>query len=107
MGCFAGGRLGLGSVQHVSTPSTVYGLHDTAGVACVSCGDSNTAAILQDGSLFTWGGGLSGQLGHDHTTTQYLPRRVERGLYGVHIVQVCIYFMCALKCSEIMVACSR
>ncbi|CAD7703407.1 unnamed protein product [Ostreobium quekettii] len=82
------GRLGLGSVQHVNTPATVYGLCDMASVGYMSCGETSTAAILKDGSLFTWGGGLSGQLGHDNITTQYLPRRVERGLYGVHIVQV-------------------
>ncbi|CAD7698884.1 unnamed protein product, partial [Ostreobium quekettii] len=82
------GRLGLGSVQHANTPSTVYGLFDMASVGYMSCGETSTAAILKDGALFTWGGGLSGQLGHDNIATQYLPRKVERGLYGVHIVQV-------------------
>ncbi|GMH35195.1 hypothetical protein BSKO_03063 [Bryopsis sp. KO-2023] len=82
------GRLGLGTLQHVATPTAVYGLNDMACVKYASCGDCSTAAILGDGSLSTWGGGLSGQLGHDNMITQYLPRRVERGLYGVKIVEV-------------------
>lgn len=82
------GRLGLGTLQHVATPTAVSGLNDMSGVKSTSCGDCSTAAILSDGSLYTWGCGLSGQLGHNNLSTQYLPHQIEQGLQGIVIVEV-------------------
>jgi alpha-tubulin suppressor-like RCC1 family protein len=45
-------------------------------VRSVSCGEYATAAVTKDGSLFTWGKGTSGQLGHGHARDVTQPLRV-------------------------------
>ncbi len=43
----------------------------------LSCGPYHTAAVTEDGALFTWGNGLFGKLGHGDTRSAYAPRRVR------------------------------
>ena len=45
----------------------------------VSCGHNCTAAVTTDGSLYTWGKGNRGQLGHGHTADFIEPERVRVG----------------------------
>jgi E3 ubiquitin-protein ligase HERC2 len=58
------GALGHGDTECRLEPTLVAGA--LAGVKCVSvsCGATHTAALTEDGVVFTWGGGESGQLGH-------------------------------------------
>lgn len=46
-------------------------------VVCVSAGDWHNAAIGQDGSLFTWGRGDCGQLGHGDDRNRWQPKQLE------------------------------
>lgn len=46
-------------------------------VMIVSCGSRHTAAIAGDGSVWTWGWGHYGQLGHGDTVSKYTPSQVQ------------------------------
>ena len=44
----------------------------------LSCGRWHTACILKDGSLYTFGYGKNGELGHgNNTEIQFVPKKVE------------------------------
>ena len=43
----------------------------------MSCGAYHTAAVSEDGALFTWGNGLFGKLGHGDTASALVPRRCD------------------------------
>ena len=75
------GRLGDGRVEldyHISTPVKVMD-----GVAAVSCGDNYTAAIKTDGTLWTWGGNASGQLGTGGMENKTVPTKVMDNVAAV------------------------
>lgn len=44
----------------------------------MSCGPFHTAAITENGLLWTWGNGLFGKLGHGSHESAYRPRRWAR-----------------------------
>ncbi|KAJ8388266.1 hypothetical protein AAFF_G00135270 [Aldrovandia affinis] len=46
-------------------------------VSYISCGEVHTAILTKDGSVFTFGEGRFGQLGHNSTANELKPRRVE------------------------------
>ena len=49
----------------------------------LSCGASHTACILEDGTLWTFGYGEYGRLGHgNNTENQLVPKKVESILYN-------------------------
>ena len=50
-----------------------------------SAGLSHTVAVTMSGELFTFGNGSSGQLGHNSSNSEFVPRVVE-GLLGKHVV---------------------
>ena len=54
------------------------------GVVAVSCGAAHSACVTESGSVFTWGCGLSGRLGHGDVHDSRLPRHVK-GLASVHV----------------------
>ena len=41
-----------------------------------ACGSSHSACILDDGSLYTWGKGRYGRLGHNDHESQSKPKQV-------------------------------
>lgn len=55
---------------------------------CCSVADKCTAAISEDGALYTWGDGAAGNLGYGDAVRQSIPRHVESGLRDHSIVQV-------------------
>ena len=57
------GQLGHGDTEPRLEPTPVAALADKTVVA-VSCGATHTAALADEGRVYTWGGGVSGQLGH-------------------------------------------
>lgn len=59
------GQLGNGQGGYLTGFSTPAKVLDN--VASVSCGSSSVAAVTTDGSLWTWGGNLNGQLGNNYT----------------------------------------
>ena len=48
----------------------------------VGAGGSHTVALSEAGHVFTWGWGVSGQLGHNDTSAQRAPRQVEAVFFG-------------------------
>jgi alpha-tubulin suppressor-like RCC1 family protein len=65
------GQLGVNDTITRSTPVTTI-LGETNWKS-VSCRDGNTAAIKTDGTLWTWGGNASGQLGINDRTERSTP----------------------------------
>jgi alpha-tubulin suppressor-like RCC1 family protein len=65
------GRLGTNATITRSTPVTTFA--GGTNWKQVSSGDSNTAAIKTDGTLWTWGFGNSGRLGTNDTTSILTP----------------------------------
>jgi alpha-tubulin suppressor-like RCC1 family protein len=56
------GQLGLAEVEIASTPSFVKFFHKKA-VQSIAAGSVHSMAITEDGKLYNWGEGRSGQLG--------------------------------------------
>jgi len=53
----------------------------------VTAGAYHSLAIIADGSVWSWGNGAFGQLGHGDEQNQLLPKKVE-GLAGQRVVAV-------------------
>ncbi|XP_068441126.1 E3 ISG15--protein ligase HERC5-like isoform X2 [Clinocottus analis] len=51
------------------------------GVSFISCGEAHSAVLTQDGQVLTFGEGRYGQLGHNSSTNEVIPRLVD-GLGG-------------------------
>lgn len=83
------GQLGLGKRDGVRSPAHVHGL-DGLGTTATCCGWGHSVALVADGSVYSWGFGGKGQLGHGDMTRHTVPHRVE-ALSGVtHIA--CGYY---------------
>uniref|UniRef100_A0A673X9Y2 HECT and RLD domain containing E3 ubiquitin protein ligase 3 n=1 Tax=Salmo trutta TaxID=8032 RepID=A0A673X9Y2_SALTR len=80
------GQLGLNDKQDRSVPCHIKFLRSQK-VVYISCGDEHTAALTKDGGLFTFGDGSRGQLGHDSTNSEPLPRQVQE-LMGSEVSQI-------------------
>ena len=82
--CYAGantwGQLGLGDC--VSRSHFLPTLH-VPYVTAVQAGDEHSAAVTEDGELYTWGRGDSGQLGLGDTLGRWWPTALQ-GLVVVH-----------------------
>lgn len=80
------GRLGHGDNGWKYVPRLVNALLGQV-VTLVTCGSYHTAAVTNNGHLFTWGGGMYGKLGHGNETGCSIPQRVE-ALGGVAVKSV-------------------
>ena len=70
------GRLGHGGEGTEAVPRLVEALSRTA-VRQVVASTHHSMALTRDGSVFSWGMGSHGQLGHGNTATQNAPKRVD------------------------------
>ena len=59
-----------------------------AGVVVVSAGCQHSAACTADGTLWTWGDGANGRLGHGHTKAQVFPTPLPVEAFGGSLVQM-------------------
>ncbi|XP_071946784.1 uncharacterized protein [Antedon mediterranea] len=64
------------ALQFAMIPS-LLDFPDDITVSKVSCGSRHSAAVLENGDLYTWGWGKYGQLGHDDTNTLDQPTQVK------------------------------
>ena len=69
------GKLGHGDAQNQLLPKKVEAFADQRVVA-VSAGELHSLAITADGSIWSWGDGDWGQLGHGDEQRQPLPKKV-------------------------------
>jgi alpha-tubulin suppressor-like RCC1 family protein len=72
--------------KHTSLPRRVFALGESK-VKEVSCGGFHTIALTEDGSVYTWGYGRDGRLGHGDEEDEALPKRVMK-LSGYPIISV-------------------
>ncbi|CAK9050693.1 E3 ubiquitin-protein ligase HERC2 (HECT domain and RCC1-like domain-containing protein 2) (HECT-type E3 ubiquitin transferase HERC2) [Durusdinium trenchii] len=74
------GKLGLGNLRErlQTTPRQITSLKGER-IAQVVCGDFFCAALSENGTLFTWGMGSEGQLGHNSKTDLHIPTQVHAG----------------------------
>ncbi len=82
------GRLGHGRENNQVEPKLVEDEQmKQRRIVQIACGGFHTAAISDNGELFTWGGGEHGQLGHGNKENQTRPTLVEY-LAGTRLSQV-------------------
>lgn len=79
-GCNKWGQLGLGNHDNQSRFSRVFSLSK---VSAVQAGDEHSAAVTEDGGLYLWGRGDSGQLGLGDARNRARPTRLK-GFAVVH-----------------------
>ena len=53
----------------------------------LALGDSHSACTTEEGTLYTWGHGMDGKLGHGDESSKSVPTRVE-ALAGQVVVQL-------------------
>uniref|UniRef100_A0A8D3C2G8 HECT-type E3 ubiquitin transferase n=1 Tax=Scophthalmus maximus TaxID=52904 RepID=A0A8D3C2G8_SCOMX len=85
------GKLGHGNSSTQKYPKLIQGPLQGKVVVCVSAGYRHSAAVSEDGELYTWGEGdfgRLGKLGHGDTNRVYKPKVVE-ALQGMFIRKVC------------------
>lgn len=68
-------QLGLGhNTSPKKKPEHVSGLSNVVDIAT---GNSHTLALTADGEIYTWGYGVSGQLGHGDATNAHAPTKIQ------------------------------
>ena len=70
------GQLGVGGTANRSSPTQVGATINWAQVSAGEAESSHTAAIRFDGTLWTWGSGADGKLGHDNVSNSLTPLQV-------------------------------
>ena len=71
------GKLGHGNTVTQKVPKQVLGPLAGKVVVFISAGYRHSAAVTDDGSLYTWGEGDFGRLGHGDSQSRFLPTRVK------------------------------
>ncbi|XP_016395302.1 probable E3 ubiquitin-protein ligase HERC3 isoform X2 [Sinocyclocheilus rhinocerous] len=80
------GQLGLGDTTDRHIPTIINSLQLKKTVS-ISCGGEHTATLSKGGTVFTFGSGGSGQLGHNSFKDEHHPRVVAE-LWGSEVSQV-------------------
>lgn len=80
------GQLGLGDTEDRDCPSYIRALEHWKAVF-ISCGADHTAVLSKEGLVCTFGAGGAGQLGHNSTRNELMPRVVAE-LWGARVSQV-------------------
>eukprot|EP01126_Amoeba_proteus_P052204 TRINITY_DN6284_c0_g1_i4.p1 TRINITY_DN6284_c0_g1~~TRINITY_DN6284_c0_g1_i4.p1 ORF type:complete len:207 (-),score=41.64 TRINITY_DN6284_c0_g1_i4:907-1527(-) len=72
------GQLGIGNFEILESelPILVKFPKLDMKVTRISAGGSHNLATLEDGSLWSWGSGANGQLGHDYLKDCYFPEQI-------------------------------
>uniref|UniRef100_A0A0P4W3Y5 HECT-type E3 ubiquitin transferase n=1 Tax=Scylla olivacea TaxID=85551 RepID=A0A0P4W3Y5_SCYOL len=84
----AGGRLGIGGVESVSTPTLLESIqHIVIRKVAVNSGGKHCLALTADGDVYSWGEGDDGKLGHGNKSPYDRPRLIET-LQGKGVVEI-------------------
>ncbi|XP_068434962.1 probable E3 ubiquitin-protein ligase HERC1 isoform X7 [Clinocottus analis] len=71
------GKLGHGNSSTQKYPKLIMGPLQGKVVVCVSAGYRHSAAVSEDGELYTWGEGDFGRLGHGDSNSRNIPTLVK------------------------------
>ncbi|KAE8617139.1 hypothetical protein XENTR_v10008991 [Xenopus tropicalis] len=71
------GKLGHGNSSTQKYPKLIQGTLQGKVVVCVSAGYRHSAAVTEDGELYTWGEGDFGRLGHGDSNSRNIPTLVK------------------------------
>ncbi|XP_022764769.1 PH, RCC1 and FYVE domains-containing protein 1-like isoform X2 [Durio zibethinus] len=84
-----GGRLGHGVDSDVSHPKLIDSLKNI-NVEHVACGEYHSCAVTLSGEMYSWGGSACnfGLLGHGSETSQWVPKKLNGPLEGMHVSSV-------------------
>ncbi|NP_001139103.1 E3 ISG15--protein ligase HERC5.4 [Danio rerio] len=85
-GSNSAGQLGLGDTKDRFVPTIVKSLCGKKTVS-ISCGGEHTATLSKGGTVFTFGSGGFGQLGHNSLKDEHHPRLIAE-LWGSKVSQV-------------------
>ena len=96
-GAGGGGKLGEGTTGSRSSPGTTAGGGTNWKFVNLTHGSSSVAAIKTDGTLWTWGGNGSGQLGTGNTTGRSSPGTTVGGGTNWDSVSMCDQNCIAIK----------
>ncbi|KAF5898054.1 putative E3 ubiquitin-protein ligase HERC4, partial [Clarias magur] len=80
------GQLGLGHNEDIYIPTCLSTLTQKKTVS-ISCGEEHTATLSKGGTVFTFGSGRYGQLGHNSFRDELQPR-VVTALWGLNVTQI-------------------
>lgn len=96
------GQLGLGEKLQMTTPTLVTrSLFGGEAVLMVACGWAHTVVATKGGSVYTFGNGIFGRLGHGDANEQLSPQRVPAaGFNGERIVMVAAVGLHTVALSE-------
>ncbi|XP_076028585.1 E3 ubiquitin-protein ligase HERC2 isoform X2 [Oratosquilla oratoria] len=84
----AGGRLGIGGVESVSTPTLLESIqHTVIRKVAVNSGGKHCLALSADGDVYSWGEGDDGKLGHGNKSPYDRPRLIET-MQGKGVVEI-------------------
>ncbi|CAB3375688.1 Hypothetical predicted protein [Cloeon dipterum] len=84
----AGGRLGTGSTDSVTTPTLIESIqHICIKKVAVNSGGKHCLALTENGEVYSWGEGDDGKLGHGSKNTCEKPKIVEV-LLGKEVINV-------------------
>jgi len=78
---------GQDSLDNVYIPSQVRGELENVKVKAVAAGRLHCAAVGEDGSVYTWGNNMEGELGQGDKRNRTVPKRVQ-GLHDKRAVSV-------------------
>lgn len=85
-GCY--GRLGLGDSSNQPVPKQLP-INSDVKFRCVSSSkgsDGHTLALTHDGTIFSWGDGDYGKLGHGGVATEKFPKQIQGALTGKNVI---------------------
>ncbi|CAM4858154.1 unnamed protein product [Rotaria socialis] len=85
-GLNSAGQLGLGDTDTRAWPSNIKGLQQQK-VTYAACGEKHSVVVTLDGGVFSFGCGIHGQLGHNSTNDELLPKKISE-LMGSQVTQI-------------------
>ncbi|PKU46171.1 e3 ubiquitin-protein ligase herc2 [Limosa lapponica baueri] len=84
----AGGRLGIGGTESVSTPTLLESIqHVFIKKVAVNSGGKHCLALSSEGEVYSWGEAEDGKLGHGNRSPCDRPRVIE-SLRGIEVVDI-------------------
>ena len=82
-GSGANGRLGHNNTTEMSVPTRItLAAFSNAIIIAISAGWEHSMALDVGGNVWTWGHGLFGRLGHNNTTSLFVPTRITNAAFA-------------------------